>query len=281
MDVWHKRFGHVSPKTVKFIFDNDAVTGMEVKGKESPHTPECKCSQCMQLKAKRVHIGDFRPDREHHATQVGETLHCDLHGPMPISITTGASYYMSVIDEASRWSLIYFLEHKDDAVVAMKQAIDYFAMHGHIVKNVQTDGGGEFGGAQETSAGRRDVHGEAEEPWCRTTEWNEMLTSHKVFHRITPAHVKELNGIAESYNRTLLLLGNALLFNGTGAPMPSSGNDSRTCHSSKTIGRSTPRTTPSSIKPVMCAGFSWTTTSHMSTHLSEENKKPTERSCSR
>ena len=22
MDVWHKRFGHVSPKTVKFIFDN-------------------------------------------------------------------------------------------------------------------------------------------------------------------------------------------------------------------------------------------------------------------
>ena len=83
---------------------------------------------------------------------------------MPISITTGASYYMSVIDEASRWSLIYFLEHKDDAVVAMKQAIDYFAMHGHIVKNVQTDGGGEFGGAQETSAGRRDVHGEAEEP---------------------------------------------------------------------------------------------------------------------
>ena len=218
MDVWHKRFGHVSPKTVKFIFDNDAVTGMEVKGKENPHTPECKCSQCMQLKAKRVHIGDFRPDREHHATQVGETLHCDLHGPMPISITTGASYYMSVIDEASRWSLIYFLEHKDDAVVAMKQAIDYFAMHGHIVKNVQTDGGGEFGGAQETSAGRRDVHGEAEEPWCRTTEWNEMLTSHKVFHRITPAHVKELNGIAESYNRTLLLLGNALLFNARIAP---------------------------------------------------------------
>ena len=107
MDVWHKRFGHVSPKTVKFIFDNDAVTGMDVKGKDSPHTPECKCPQCMQLKARRVHIGDFRPDREHHATQVGEMLHCDLHGPMPVSITTGASYYMSVIDEASRWSLIY------------------------------------------------------------------------------------------------------------------------------------------------------------------------------
>ena len=103
MDVWHKRFGHVSPKTVKFIFDNDAVTGMQVKGKENPHTPECKCPQCMQLKAKRVHIGDYRPDREHHATQVGETLHCDLHGPMPTSITTGASYYMSVIDEASGW----------------------------------------------------------------------------------------------------------------------------------------------------------------------------------
>ena len=148
MDVWHKRFGHVSPKTVKFIFDNDAVTGMDVKGKDNPHTPECKCPQCMQLKAKRVHIGDYRPDREHHATQIGETVHCDLHGPMPVSITTGASYYMSVIDEASRWSLIYFLEHKDDAVLAMKEAIKYFHMHGHVVKTVQTDGGGEFGGAQ-------------------------------------------------------------------------------------------------------------------------------------
>ncbi|MEC7229740.1 MAG: hypothetical protein VXV91_00915, partial [Verrucomicrobiota bacterium] len=218
MDVWHKRFGHVSPKTVKFIFDNDAVTGMDVKGKDNPHTPECKCPQCMQLKAKRVHIGDYRPDREHHATQIGETVHCDLHGPMPVSITTGASYYMSVIDEASRWSLIYFLEHKDDAVLAMKEAIKYFHMHGHVVKTVQTDGGGEFGGAQETSTGKKNVHSGAEEPWCRTTEWNEMLTANKVFHRITPAGVKELNGIAESYNRTLLLLGNALLFNARIAP---------------------------------------------------------------
>ena len=41
---------------------------------------------------------------------------------MPTSITTGASYYMSVIDEASRWSLIFFLEHKDDATLAMEQA---------------------------------------------------------------------------------------------------------------------------------------------------------------
>ena len=176
MDVWHKRFGHVSPKTVKFIFDNDAVTGMQVKGKDNPHTPECKCPQCMQLKAKRVHIGDYRPDREHHATQVGETLHCDLHGPMPTSITTGASYYMSVIDEASRWSLIFFLEHKDDATLAMEQAIKYFDMHGHRVKNVHTDGGGEFGGGLETSTSKKTVHGEAEEPWCRTTEWNNLLT---------------------------------------------------------------------------------------------------------
>ena len=104
---------------------------------------------------------------------------------MPVSITTGASYYMSVIDEASRWSLIYFLEHKDDAVLAMKVAIKYFHMHGHVVKTVQTDGGGEFGGAQETSTGKKNVHSGAEEPWCRTTEWNEMLTANKVFHRIT------------------------------------------------------------------------------------------------
>lgn len=176
MDMWHQRFGHVSPKTVKFIFDNDTVTGMDVKGKPSPHTPECKCSTCMQIKSRRVHIEDFRPDKEHHATQVGECLHCDLHGPLPVSITTGATYYMSVIDEASRWSLIYFLNHKDDSVIAMKEAIEYFRMHGHVIKNVRTDGGGEFGGAQETAPGKKAVHSEAEEPWCRTTEWNNLLS---------------------------------------------------------------------------------------------------------
>ena len=42
-----------------------------------------------------------------------------------------ALYYMSVIDEASRWSLIFFLEHKDDDPLAMDQAIKYFKMHGH------------------------------------------------------------------------------------------------------------------------------------------------------
>lgn len=73
-----------------------------------------------------------------------ELIEIDLWGPAPIS-SNGNLYYMSVVDVATRYSWIYFLRKKINMTCIFVEFHSLVERQlGHLLKFVQTDGGGEF-----------------------------------------------------------------------------------------------------------------------------------------
>jgi transposase InsO family protein len=102
----------------------------------------------------------------------------------------GKRYFMTLIDDATRFCYIYLLKTKDET-------LDYFKIYKAEVKNqlerkikhLRSDRGGEY----------------------FPILFDEFCAEHGIIHERTAPYSPELNGIAERKNRTLTDLVNAML----------------------------------------------------------------------
>jgi transposase InsO family protein len=115
--------------------------------------PEVNCVPCITGKAKRTKIGK-KTDKEKEATEVFQRLHGDIDGPITgiidgvkeiIETPTGYRYYLSLIDEKSRYSFVYLLGRKSEAASRIKELITFIhTQYGKYINELHTDNGGEF-----------------------------------------------------------------------------------------------------------------------------------------
>lgn len=78
------------------------------------NTPYCKaCNEGKQVKAPALKVLLKITSRPL------ELVHIDLCGPFPISIG-GAQYIMTFTDNYSRFTIVYFLKHKSESLVAFQ-----------------------------------------------------------------------------------------------------------------------------------------------------------------
>ena len=115
--------------------------------------PEVNCVPCITGKAKRNKIGK-KTDKEKEATEVFQRLHGDIDGPITgiidgvkeiIETPAGYRYYLTLIDEKSRYSFVYLLGRKSEATEKIKELITFIhTQYGRFIKELHTDGGGEF-----------------------------------------------------------------------------------------------------------------------------------------
>lgn len=147
-DLWHERFGHASKKRLKFLFDNGSCEGMAVSGAPYKHDRKCTCPTCLSVNNAKRHIGDVR---EYADTVVrkGQLLYTDICGPFPPSVE-GYRYVISFTDVYSRFSTCYMLRKKSDSEAALRALVSYYARYGIIIKEIRSDQGGEFGGANHS-----------------------------------------------------------------------------------------------------------------------------------
>ena len=96
MRLWHQQFGHISPRTIKTMIDQDLVTGLEIK---LPRKFDRLCSGCAQ--GKSIHP----PLPEHSKTKYGtnELIVIDLIGPMSISTWDGYNYALVAVEASKRY----------------------------------------------------------------------------------------------------------------------------------------------------------------------------------
>ena len=47
-----------------------------------------------------------------------DLVHCDIWGPYHVSTCSGYTYFLTVVDDCTRFTWIYMLKHKSDAAVA-------------------------------------------------------------------------------------------------------------------------------------------------------------------
>jgi hypothetical protein len=172
--LWHRRFGHPGRNTVMSL--HKCVLGLE-DIKFIP--PERTCEGCVQAKSHRQPFGTAT----NRSREVLGRIHTDLCGPLSVPSVGNARYFLTFIDDATRFITVYPLARKDETFerfVMFKTLIE--KQTGKSIKILHSDGGGEY----------------------INTDMRTYLSTHGIRHETTTAEMPQQNGVAERFNRTLM-----------------------------------------------------------------------------
>ena len=97
IDTCHQRLAHTRVKKIRKMASQELVNGLIlITNDTSTINP---CPGCMYGKMKR---SEFKIDRTR-ATQIGQLIHSDLCGPMPVTTPRGSKYLVFFTDDFSSY----------------------------------------------------------------------------------------------------------------------------------------------------------------------------------
>ncbi|GAU36893.1 hypothetical protein TSUD_220620 [Trifolium subterraneum] len=121
-----------------------------------------------------------------------EVLHCDFWGPAPFHSYYGYNYYITFVCTFTKYTWIYFLKAKSDALKAFTQFLAFIKTQFQAnVKALQSDWCGEF------------------------RPFTDLLNSLGIQHRLTCPHTSHQNGTVERKHRQIVEMGLTLLSHAT------------------------------------------------------------------
>ncbi|KAK2990476.1 hypothetical protein RJ640_008935 [Escallonia rubra] len=109
--TWHARLGHIG---------QDIMTRLDIEGLLSPlakvnlQTYEA----CLAGKACRKPF-----EKAVRATQSFELVHSDICGPMGVKARHGASYFLTLMDDYTRYGYVYMISHRYEALDCFKRFV--------------------------------------------------------------------------------------------------------------------------------------------------------------
>ena len=177
---WHKKLGHTNFGTLAEMQRKGLIPSCPVSPPEfMKAATEEPCNPCMEGKMHRV----SHPPRQERIKAINYRLHSDLMGPMRVPTVKGARYVLTLLHEASGFSMIHLLAHKSDVRSVLPPLLQQFTTQGGAtVKRLRTDNGGEYMDAV--------LQG--------------ILENLGIWPENTAAYTPEQNGMAERLNRTLM-----------------------------------------------------------------------------
>ncbi|KAJ1704596.1 hypothetical protein LUZ63_004375 [Rhynchospora breviuscula] len=131
--TWHARLGHPSSSTTLEIVKSNSLSCNTNK--------MALCHACAQAKA---HVLPFHSSVSVSSAPL-ELIHSDVWGPSPVTSSQGYRYYVTFVDDYSKFTWIYFLKQKSDV---LKMFSLFKAKSENLlsasIKYLRTDGGAEF-----------------------------------------------------------------------------------------------------------------------------------------
>jgi len=172
----HENLGHPSLDIMRYkeVFaDGDVVP-------KSPKSFDCKT--CMQ--SKSTHRKP--PSRDHvKASTNFELIHSDIHGPFPCKSLGGKHYYVTFIDDKSRYIWVRFLTRKSEFPEELASFLKLVqTQYQGKVQRLRSDNGGEYSSSTVSN----------------------ILKENGILHEFTPPYSHESNGLAERVNRTIITM---------------------------------------------------------------------------
>ena len=144
------------------------------------------CEGCILGKMPQ-HTFPLRQTTSSHPLQL---VHSDLCGPFPTKSISGSVYFISFIDDYSKFTVITFLKAKNQALSAFR---NYLSLAENLtnqkLQSLQTDGGGEY----------------------HSKDFISFCKSQGIHHRRFVPHTPQQNGTAERKNRSLLNAARSML----------------------------------------------------------------------
>ena len=167
---WHKAFGYVDTFAQnRSLYEDGEILLNFIK---------YNCQLC--LLSKSVHHPP-KPSLTR-ASKPLERIFSDLSRKAPILSLDRSFYYITFIDDFSRFTWIYFLKEKSQAVAAIKDFINMVENQtSYVIRQFCSNRGGEYANHQLTA----------------------YFSQKGIMHEFTPPYAHEYNGIPEWFNRTL------------------------------------------------------------------------------
>ena len=110
LEVIHQRMGHINEKAVKSLPEH-------ADGVNIDHNSEWKpCDACISANIKR-HVSRASPER---AKSLLEKVSSDICGPIKPASYGGSRYFITFIDNYSRWATLVLLKTRDELYPAFK-----------------------------------------------------------------------------------------------------------------------------------------------------------------
>jgi transposase InsO family protein len=101
---------------------------------------------------------------------VFELIHTDICGPFPNEAYGGSKYFLTVIDDFSRFSWVFFLKRKSDTSITLRAFFSHGERQfGKKIKQISSDNGGEY----------------------ISNELNDFFLTSGVIHELTPPYSPE------------------------------------------------------------------------------------------
>lgn len=176
INLWHKRLGHLSNKGL-ILLRNGLADGIHFNETSLP-----PCIPCIE--GKQINLS-FPKGAARRATQILELIHSDLCGPMPVPSYGNARYVLTLTDDCSRKSFVYFLKTKSQTEMLQKFT-DFRNMvenqTGLKIKRIRTDNGTEY---------------------CNSS-LESFFRNNGIIHETTIPYCPQQNGVSERLNRTIM-----------------------------------------------------------------------------
>lgn len=174
IELWHKRYGHLNYTSL--INNLKVVNGLNISNKKENKL----CEICVLSKQKclKYHSKTSR------STRVLELVHTDVCGPITPMSHNENNYFITFVDDFSRFVMIYAMKRKDAVINCFKDyesKVTAMFCNKRIAK-IKCDNGGEY-----CSGSLKD--------FCREKG---------ISISYTPPYTPQMNGVAERMNQTIM-----------------------------------------------------------------------------
>lgn len=180
---WHRIFGHRDPEAIKLMRNNNMIDGLQMF--------DCglkiQCETCMKAKMSRL---PFPKKSQRNSKAILELIHTDICGPMQTESSGRKRYVLTLIDDFSKYTKVYFLREKSESATIIKEYIALMKnKFNKKPKVIRSDRGGEF------------IAGELKS----------FLKSEGIKQQFTAPYTPQQNGVAERKNRTLIEMARCMM----------------------------------------------------------------------
>lgn len=179
---WHQRYGHLNVNDLKAMKNKNMVLGIKFASKMN----EINCEVCAKCK---IHVQPFKSSSNREENILG-LVHSDICGPMSTESLGGAKYFVTFIDDYSRYTEAIMLRNRSDVLQAFK---DYKRrvenQTGQRIKKLRTDNGREY----------------------LSKDFNNFLKEEGIQRQLSVEYTPQQNGVAERANRTLVEMARCMM----------------------------------------------------------------------
>ncbi len=183
IEVWHKRYGHLNGQSLRQLASEELVDGFDHDGLK-------QIVFCEPCTIGKHHRSPFPVGGGTRAEKPLDLVHSDVCGKLNVKSVGGAEYFLTFIDDFSRYIWVFFLKRKDEMFslfLGWKAMVD--RVTGQQFKVLRSDNGGEY----------------------KSNRFVEYLRSEGVRHELTVPKNPQQNGVAERCNRTLVEMTRSML----------------------------------------------------------------------